>query len=549
VYPRLIKDEAEPAPAEAPQSSAPRAGTGAPTGAETAATPEPLLGGALAELELPLYIIGADGRLRYANPAFQALLGPGAALEGGPLASTLPPIAEIYERMRGGAPELRMAQSFVVHGRLRHFLGQHRRMTDASGAVRAVVGFYAEIGEQRRAERRAAQLEERFDDLARSVSDWVWETDANMNLTYASLSIAKVLGQPPQLLNGKHLFGFGGFEDAGLESQPAASLIAARIPFRNRRFVVKQAEGGGPCYVQLSGVPVFDEATGRFVGYRGTGTDVTRAVIAEQERTEGRRALERAHEELKQKSRHLEDALRQARAAAEAKSQFLARMSHELRTPLNAIIGFSEAASLRIFGVVNERYADYFSNILRAGRHLLRLIEDVLDATRIDSGKLRVEPRAMRLREIVEGARGLVELRAAAKGVRIESAAIADDWYLWVDPVRTQQILVNLLDNAIKFTPTNGRIGIDCARRPEAMIDIAVSDSGVGIPADQLDRVFEHFHQIGDDNLQSGQGGLGLGLAISRQLARMMRGDIIVESEVGRGSCFTVRLPTAEYVT
>ena len=546
MYPRLIKDESEPALAE---RAGPPTEAGAAVSAETGATPEMLLRAALAGLELPFYIASPDGRLLHVNPAFQALLGPSATVETGPSVSTLPPLADIYARLMAGEAELRMAQSFVVHGRLRHFLGQHRRVLDAGGALLAVVGFYTDIGEQRRAERRAAQLEERFDDLARSVSDWVWETDANMNLTYASLSIARLLGLPPQLLKGKHLFGFGCFEDAGLDAQPVASLISARIPFRNRRFVVKQTEGGGPCYVQLSGVPVFDEVSGRFAGYRGTGTDVTRAVIAEQERIEGRRALERAHEELKQKSQHLEDALRQARAAAEAKSQFLARMSHELRTPLNAIIGFSEAASLRMFGVLNDRYADYFSNILRAGRHLLRLIEDVLDATRIDSGKLRVEPRAVRLRELVEGARGLVELRAVAKGVRIEGAAIAEDWHLWADPVRTQQILVNLLDNALKFTATGGRIGIDCVRRPDGMIDIDVWDNGVGIPPDQVDLVFEHFHQVGDESLHTGQGGLGLGLAISRQLARMMRGDIFVASEVGRGSRFTVRLPTAEHVS
>jgi PAS domain S-box-containing protein len=545
LYPRLIKDDkdGEPQPSSAPPGSQLPGGAGR---VEASAALEPFMRAALAAADLPLYIAGADGRLRFATPAFQAFLGPGGTADAGQSVNLMPPIADIYARLAAGEAELRLAQSFVVQGQLRHFMGRHRRIVDSAGLLSAVVGHYIDVSDQRRAEQRAVQLEERFDDMARSVSDWVWETDANMNLSYASLSIAKVLGFPPQVLKGKYLFGFGCFEDADTELRPLANLIAARIPFRNRRFLVKRPEGEQPCYVQLSGVPVFDDQSGQFSGYRGTGTDVTRSVMAEVERLEGRRALERAHEELKRKSEHLERALQQAEAAADAKSQFLARMSHELRTPLNAIIGFSETASLRIFGVMNDRYADYFNNILRAGRHLLTLIEDILDATRIDSGKLKIEPRAVRLKDLIDSASGFVELRAAAKEVRLEVVTVPESWYLWADPVRTQQILVNLLDNAIKFTAPGGRVDVDCTARPDGKIDVVVVDSGVGIPTEQLDLVFEHFHQVDPGSLQAGHGGLGLGLAISRQLARMMHGDIFVESDVGRGSRFTVRLPSAE---
>jgi PAS domain S-box-containing protein len=514
--------------------------------AEGGAEVESLLRTVLMGAGIPVYVASPDGGLRYANPAFQALLGPGEVNEPARSVRKMPPIADIFERVSAGEGELRLYQSFVVHGRLRHFLGQHRRILDRAGAFVGVVGFYTDVSEQRRAEQRAVEFEERFTDFARSVSDWVWETDANLNLSHASLSIAKVLGMPPQALKGKHLFSFGCFEDEGDEREPVSSLIAAHIPFRNRRFAVKATEAGETCYVQLSGVPVFDEASGRFTGYRGTGSDVTQAVQAERERMESRKALEQAHEELTLKSQHLDFALRQAQAADEAKTQFLARMSHELRTPLNAIIGFSEAASLRIFGLLNDRYADYFSNILRAGRHLLTLIEDVLDATRIDSGKLRVEPRLVAVKEVVAGAVAFVELRAASKNLAISTAFAPELPLMWADPVRVQQILVNLLDNAIKFTLPGGRIRVESITRSDGTVDIVVSDTGIGIPHDQLDYVFERFHQVSDGGPQIGGGGLGLGLAISRQLARLMRGDILVESEVGRGSRFTLRLPRTD---
>jgi PAS domain S-box-containing protein len=546
LFPRLIADGDK---AESPANAANRevsltralaVGT-----AESGQATSSVLQAMLWETDLPVYVAAADGSLCYANPACQALLGLAPAGEATIVVATVPAIAEAFERVAAGEAEFSTTQSFQIHGQLRHFVCRHRRVTDASGALSAVIGHYSDITDHRRAEQRAAEVEERYDELARSISDWVWETDAELNLTYASLSIAKVIGLPPEQLKGRALFGFGFFEDAGLELRPVSKLVEARIPFRNRRFVVNKTQGGAPSYVQLGGMPQFDAKTGQFLGYRGTGTDVTGTVLAERERIENRHALTRANEELRQQGLRLEQALGQARAAAAAKSQFLARMSHELRTPLNAIIGFSEAADHRIFGPVNDRYADYFVNILRAGRHLLTLVSDILDASRIDTGELGVEARAVRLCDLVRGAVGLVEPRAAAKGVRLEQGIAPESWALSADPIRTQQILVNLLDNAVKFTEPGGRAAIDYRFGPEGMIDIIVSDDGVGIPRAQQDLVFDKFHQITEDSGLAGPGGVGLGLTLSRQIARMMGGDILLESEPGTGSRFTVRLPRA----
>ena len=544
LFPRLILDAKASGLGSGPAESP--AGTGSIRGSALAETgnPDPRLRTAIASAEIPFYMATADGSISFANPAFRSLLSPGMQANDGQPVNTLAPISDIFRRVIGGEGDLKLSQSFVVLGELRHYLGHHRRIVDKDGNA-AVVGYYVDVSEQRRAEQRAAQFEERFDDLARSVSDWVWETDARMNFTYASLSIAKVLGLPPQVLKGKYLFGFGFFEDVGEEPQPLADLIQSRIPFRHRRFVIRRAEGGEPCYVQLSGVPMFDDRTGSFAGYRGTGTDVTRIVLAERERAASREAIEKANSALTEKSEHLSRALAEARAAIDAKAQFLSRMSHELRTPLNAIIGFSEAARTRLFGALDERYVDYFEKIMGAGRHLLSLIEDVLDASRIGSGKLEIDSRATRLGDVLARALSLIEPRAKSKHIVISAPRHSDDWLIQADPARIHQILISVLDNAVKFTDPGGRITLECSRGPSAMIDIAVTDSGVGIPAAQIELVFDHFHQVQGESHHTGGGGLGLGLAISRRLAHMMQGDIIVESEIGQGSRVTIRIPSA----
>jgi PAS domain S-box-containing protein len=548
LFPRLISDakgQESPAPSTGRQVTLARAQPGATALEEAGIAAGPVLQAVLWSAELPIYVVAPDGRLAYANQACRALLGPAQGSDVGVAVTTLPAIAEAFERVAAGAAEFATTQSFQIHGQLRHFTGRHRRVVDEAGALAAVVGFYDDVTDHRLAEQRAAEVEERYEELARSISDWIWETDAELNLTYASLSIAKVVGLPPERLKGRPLFGFGVFEEAGLELRPVAKLVEARIPFRNRRFVVNRMRGAAPSYVQLSGLPQFDSTNGQFRGYRGIGIDVTSTVLAERERIAGRQALSRANEELRQQGQRLELALGQAQIAATAKSQFLARMSHELRTPLNAIIGFSEAAEQRIFGALSDRYADYFGNILRAGRHLLTLVSDILEASRLDAGKLWLAADAVRLSDLVRGAAGLVDARAAAKPVRIAAGAVPEGWSVRVDPMRTQQILVNLLDNAIKFSQPGGCTAIDCQLGPDGTIDVVVTDDGIGIPVAQQDLIFEHFHQITEDSRLAGPGGVGLGLTLSRQIARMMGGDILLESEPGHGSRFTVRLPRA----
>ncbi len=211
---------------------------------------------------------------------------------------------------------------------------------------------------------------------------------------------------------------------------------------------------------------------------------------------------------------------------------------------MNAIIGFSEASLRQIFGPLNEQYLGYFRDILGAGRHLLGIISDILDAANIEKRTLEVGAEPVRAADLMAEARSLVSLRAEERNIDMSQAVLESGWMLSVDPVRTRQIFVNLLSNAIKFTPEGGAVGIK-AKAEAGNLDVTVWDTGVGIPADQQTHIFDNFYQA-NDALRRGPEGIGLGLGVSRYLARRMGGDILVESEPGKGSRFTVRLPLAE---
>jgi signal transduction histidine kinase len=242
----------------------------------------------------------------------------------------------------------------------------------------------------------------------------------------------------------------------------------------------------------------------------------------------------RLFKEIQEKSLQLE-------IANKHKSEFLANMSHELRTPLNAIIGFSEVLVERMFGDLTPKQEDYLRDIHSSGHHLLSLINDILDLSKIEAGRMDLELTRFDLTGAIDNALTLVRERALRNGLALSLKAAQDlgDWV--ADERKVKQILVNLLSNAVKFTPQGGRIDVS-ARRGNGCIEIAVADTGIGIAPEDQKKVFEEFRQAGSDHLKKAEG-TGLGLALSRKFVEMHGGSITLQSEVGRGSTFTFTLP------
>jgi signal transduction histidine kinase len=239
--------------------------------------------------------------------------------------------------------------------------------------------------------------------------------------------------------------------------------------------------------------------------------------------------------------REIEDKSRQIEAANRHKSEFLANMSHELRTPLNAIIGFSEVLGERMFGELNEKQAEYTDDILSSGRHLLSLINEILDLSKVEAGRMELELTSFDLPLAIDNARTFVRERATKHGINLEVSVDERLGDYIGDERKIKQILLNLLSNAVKFTPEGGRIGIE-ARQADGSVEISVSDTGVGISPEDQAKIFEEFRQVGSDYAHKTEG-TGLGLTLAKKFVELHGGKIWVESEIGKGSTFTFTLP------
>jgi signal transduction histidine kinase len=239
--------------------------------------------------------------------------------------------------------------------------------------------------------------------------------------------------------------------------------------------------------------------------------------------------------------REIEDKSRQIEAANRHKSEFLANMSHELRTPLNAIIGFSEVLQERLFGELNDKQAEYMSDILTSGQHLLSLINEILDLSKVEAGRMELELASFDLPLAIDNARTFVRERAVKHGITLD-VDVDDRLGEYVgDERKIKQILLNLLSNAVKFTPEGGRISIT-ANKTDNGAEISVSDTGIGIPPGEQPTIFEEFRQVGGDYAHKKEG-TGLGLTLARKFVELHGGKIWLESEVGKGSTFTFILP------
>ena len=233
----------------------------------------------------------------------------------------------------------------------------------------------------------------------------------------------------------------------------------------------------------------------------------------------------------------------EALAASRAKSEFLASMSHELRTPLNAIGGYAELLALGVRGSLNADQAQDIARIRRSQKHLLTLINDVLNFAKVDAGQAEYRLTAVPIDDALKDTESMIAPQILAKGLQYSYKGAGRTEAVLADPEKMQQIVLNLLSNAVKFTETGGAISVSATARGNC-IEIVVKDTGIGIPEEKIDKVFDPFVQAGRQLTQPAQG-VGLGLAISRDRARAMKGEITLDSTVGKGSTFTLSLPRA----
>ena len=374
--------------------------------------------------------------------------------------------------------------------------------------------------------RRAAKFvlnenEKRFRDFASTTSDWFWETDSDLRFSYFSERFTEVTGVPTEWLLGKTR------QESGIAQtldprvwEAHLEDLAAHRPFRN--FVHPRTKGTGETvWLSISGVPYFDE-DGEFVGYRGTGTEIT-----QQKQTED--ALLAAKE--------------QAERADAAKTEFVANMSHELRTPLNAIIGFSDVMKNQVFGEIgNNRYIDYAKDINASGTHLLAIINDILDAAKLDTGEFSISIVDVEIRSLLRECEVMVMDRLTRAGLSLDLQI--DDTLRTVraDTLRLRQVLLNLLTNAIKFTPEGGEITVRVERSADNGIEFTVTDTGRGIAKRDISRILEPFTQV--DSTDSDQlEGTGLGLYLAKHLVEKHGGTLSIESELGVGTAVKFSLP------
>ena len=395
-------------------------------------------------------------------------------------------------------------------------------LRDSQGNLVGYAKVTRDLTERRRAEDQLRTSEERFRVLIQSVQDYgIFMLDPDGRVASWNEGARRIKGYEAEEILGRHFSVF--YPAAARESGfPEHELEVARAVGRFEDEGWRVRKDGTQFWANVVITALFGD-DGSLLGFAKVMRDLTERRAAQQ--------------------RELEDARRlaDAEASSRAKSGFLAAMSHELRTPLNAISGYAQLMQEGIAGPVSEQQREYLTRIITSQQHLLAIVNDLLNYSRIEAGEVAYEREPVSTREVVDRVLAMVTPQAERKGLELTTGRCGTEIVALADQLKTEQIVLNLVSNAVKFTPEGGAVIVSCGRIDRS-VTIEVRDNGPGIPEDKQQDIFEPFVQLGR-TLTSTHEGAGLGLAISRDLARAMGGDVTVESILGAGSTFVLRLP------
>jgi len=383
-----------------------------------------------------------------------------------------------------------------------------------------------EIIEREYVQQSLKNSEQRLRDIAESASDWFWETGVDHRFTYVSGRCYEVTGLTQEDILGKRRNALAAYLSPDQEEEIWANydeMLRNELPLEDFRYRLK-TRSGEIRVIELSGRPYYDP-NDEFQGYRGAARDVTEQVH---------------HQEQLQKAKEKAD------IASKAKSEFISSMSHELRTPLNGILGFAQLLAMNPKKVLDKQQSTYVEQILSASNHLLTLINEILDLSKVEAGKINLDMAIMSPAEAISENIDLLEAAAQDYDVTIATdfSAIPDDAVVFADMTRFNQVVMNLCFNAIKYNRPKGRVDISLSIEKKRWLRVNVKDTGQGLTKDQIDQLFTPFNRLGAETTDTE--GTGVGLSISQKLIHLMGGHIGVVSTPDVGSTFWFELEVAQ---
>jgi len=413
---------------------------------------------------------------------------------------------------------------------------------DKKAGVQAV---FEDITERKQAEEALKESEEKFRIFMETASDLMHIADKDGNLTYVNESMTRTLGYPKEEMLGKHVTQFLSKEVVEKEFKLKwEELIKKGEIALETTWVTKD---GREIYGEIKVIAIYD-SDGRYSGSRVVFRDLTERKRILQELQDKNEQLDAQNEELQSQAEELmtqqQELIEKTKEVEEAnrlKSEFLANMSHELRTPLNVIIGFSELMIDKVPGEINNEQRQCLDDILSSGKLLLNLIDEVLDLSKIESGKMKLRLTNITVTEVIESVRSAMMPLIAPRKQSLEVEVEEGLPLVHADNAKVRQVLLNLLSNAARFTPDGGKLKIEAVKEGD-WCQVSVIDNGIGIKKEDQERIFEPFCQL-DNPLTKEKRGTGLGLTVVKQIIEKHGGRIWVESEYGKGSRFIFTLP------